>query len=141
MVPDHGFPGLLAACFSATLDAGQMTERKSRGRRDLQPFQTLPERGEEVLRILTNLTCDFERFDSIILERRSILEHSGGEPGRDGEVDGKSSLFKQEASEMAMRTQRALEQLRQLAQPVRPRPLRSYRQGVRGPAMGRRTPT
>lgn len=62
--------------------------------------------------MLTKLTGDFERFESILLEQRNMLEHRAGQSVRDDEIDRESSQFRLEASEMAMRTQRALEQLR-----------------------------
>jgi hypothetical protein len=76
--------------------------------------------GDEAVRILTELTGDFERFDSLIHEQRIILEQRAGRLRRDGDIDRESERFRRAATEMAMRTQKALEQLSQLVEPVKP---------------------
>lgn len=76
---------------------------------------------DELVRILTELTCDFERFDSMIADQRNILEQRAVRMGRAADLDRETQRFRQEASEMAARTQKALEQLSNLAEPARPR--------------------
>lgn len=75
--------------------------------------------GDEAVRILTELAGDFERFDSLIHEQRCILEQRAGRLRRSGDIDRESERFRRAATEMAMRTQKALEQLSRLAKPVK----------------------
>jgi hypothetical protein len=75
------------------------------------------ENGDEAVRILTELTGDFERFDAMIDLQRSMLEGRAARLRRSGDIDRETERFKLEAAEMAMRTRRALEQLSHLAEP------------------------
>jgi hypothetical protein len=102
------------------------------------PYDNLGEGGEEAARILIELAGDLEQFDSMIDRHRNTLGQPAGQPGRDEGFPGDSSLVRLEAAEMAMRTRRALEELRQLADPVRAqsrRPL--HRDGMPAPARER----
>jgi hypothetical protein len=76
---------------------------------------------DEAVRILTELTGDFEWFDSLIDDHRCMLEQRAGRLRRGRDIDRESERFRLAAAEMAMRTQKALEQLSQLAEPVKPR--------------------
>jgi hypothetical protein len=78
------------------------------------------ESGHKAVRILTELTTDFERFDSMIDEQRSVLEHPAGAFRRSESIDRGFLRFRLEAAEMATRTRKALDQLRQLAEPAQP---------------------
>ncbi len=80
----------------------------------------LGESGDKAVRILTELTSDFERFDSMIDKQRSVLEHSAGGLRRGESIDREFLRFRLEAAEVATRTRRALDQLRQLAEPAKP---------------------
>jgi hypothetical protein len=93
--------------------------------RDYQPdpqlSSPLGECGDEVVRILTGLTGDLERFDSMIDRQRNMLERRSDQLSRDVDIHGESLLVRQEAAEMATRTQRALAELRRLGEPVEAR--------------------
>jgi hypothetical protein len=91
-------------------EAGQMTDMTN---------ERLSE-SDEAVRILTELTGDFERFDSLIHEQRCILEQRAGRLRHGGDIERESERFRRAATEMAMRTQKALEQLSQLAEPGKP---------------------
>ncbi len=103
---------------------------------DNQSRHPLGEGGDEAVRILVELTGDFERFDSMIHDQRSMFEHQAGRLMRAGGIDREAQRFRLEAEEMAMRIQKALAQLSQLAEPVGPR---GHRDPVRG--LGRKRPT
>jgi hypothetical protein len=90
-------------------------------RRQEVDHQPSVEGGDEVVRILTELTGDFERFDFMIHDQRSALELQPGKRGRGDDVERESSRLRLEAAEMAVRTRKALDQLRKLAEPVKSR--------------------
>jgi hypothetical protein len=75
------------------------------------------EGGDDYVRILTELTGDFERFDSMIDDQRRMLEDSRGRFESGHDIDRKSLRFRLEAAEVAMRTRKALDRLRHLAEP------------------------
>ena len=97
---------------------------------------SLGEGFDEAVRILSELTCDFERFDSMISDQRNMLAHPAGRLRRGADIDRQSQRFRLETADMAVRTQKALEQLSRLAEPVKPR---LSRDPVRGLARERRT--
>jgi hypothetical protein len=78
------------------------------------------ENSDEAVRILTELTGDFERFDAMIDEQRNILAGRAARLRRAGDIDRETERFKLKAAEMAMRTRRALDQLSHLAEPAKP---------------------
>jgi hypothetical protein len=114
MALNHGFSGLLLAWPWARLEAGQMAQM-TRYRRDLHARPS-GEGGDDFVRILTELTGDLERFDSLIDDQRRMLEQSRGQPGR-GHDTGRQSL-RLEAAEMATRTRKALARLRRMLEPA-----------------------
>lgn len=76
--------------------------------------------GDDLVRILTKLTHDVERFDSVVLRQREMLEHLAGhlndlDPGLLHQHSERISL---EAAEMVACARQALEQLSQLAEPA-----------------------
>jgi hypothetical protein len=115
--------------------------RRNRDRhQEHQPSNNLGEGGEEAARILIELAGYLEQFDSMIDRHRNTLEQRSGQSGRVEDLPGDSSLVRLEAAEMATRTQRALEELRRLAEPVKARPRRRpHRDGMPAPAQ-RTTP-
>jgi hypothetical protein len=94
-----------------------MAEMMNR-RRDVQAHPPVEGAGD-VVRILTELTGDFERFDSMIHEQRWMLEHSDGWSGQGLRIDRESLRFRLEAEEIALRTRKALDRLRLLAEPAK----------------------
>jgi len=95
----------------------EMTRNRSR---DNEVQLRLAESGYKAVRILTELTSDFERFDSMIDEQRSVLEHPAVGLRRGQSIDREFLRFRLEAAEVATRTRKALDQLRQLAEPAKP---------------------
>jgi hypothetical protein len=96
-----------------------MLRRITDGHPGHQPSNSLGEGREEAARILIELAGDLEQFNSMIDRHRNTLERRAGQSDRDDDSPGDSSLVRLEAAEMARRTHRALEELRQLAEPVR----------------------
>jgi hypothetical protein len=94
--------------------SGPMAEMTKDRRRDAEGG------SDELVRILTDLTGDFERLDSMIQEQRRIIEEPTGQFGRGRNINRVSLRFKAEASEVAMRTRKALDQLRLFAEPAKP---------------------
>ena len=112
-----------------------MAEKTTDRRRENHAHHPLGESVDEAVRILTDLTVDFERFGSVIHDQRNLLEHRAGRLGRAGDIDRESQRFRLVAAEMATRTQKALEQLGHL---VEPEQTRRRRDPVRGLASERR---
>jgi hypothetical protein len=77
--------------------------------------------GDELVRILTRLTADVERFDSFVAGQRRMLEQRSGNPDGcdDAELIGQSERITLEAADMLFRARYALEQLRRLGEPAR----------------------
>ncbi len=94
-----------------------MNVRSSEGHRDLV------DAGDDLVRIVTKLTTDLERFDALLVLHRKMLEHRGaGQTGRpDRQLTRQSERLSKEAAEMAVSVRQALEQLRELAQVTTPR--------------------
>jgi hypothetical protein len=72
--------------------------------------------GDDLVRILTKLTRDVERFDSVVLRQRRMLEHLG-----DLDTDQlhlHSERISLEAAEMVACARQALERLNRLAEPT-----------------------
>jgi hypothetical protein len=101
-------------------EAGPMAEMTRNRSRDNQVQLRLGESGDKAVRILTELTSEFERFDSMIDDQRSVLEHPARRSRRVESIDREFLRFRLEAAEMATRTRKALDQLRQLAEPAKP---------------------
>jgi hypothetical protein len=108
------------------------------GRREL-PSVLLGERDVKAVRILSRLARDLERFDLVIDRQRDTLERPGGPSGRDDDAPAGLSTVRLEASELAVRTRRALDELRRLTDPIRARPRRPVPRGscVPAPPRGR----
>jgi hypothetical protein len=76
------------------------------------------EGSDDFVRILMELTDDFERFDSMIYDQRRMLEDPPGRFGRGEDIDREVLRFRLEAAEMAMRTRKALDRIRHMADPA-----------------------
>jgi hypothetical protein len=90
-------------------------------RREL-PSNLLGEREGKAVQILSGLARDLERFDLVIDRQRNTLERRAGPAGRDDDAHAGLSMVRHEASELAARTRRALEELRRLTDPIQARP-------------------
>jgi hypothetical protein len=66
---------------------------------------------DAVVRILMNLTCDVERFDSLVVLQRKMLE----ERSADDELPRRAERLNREAAEIAARARHALTELRGLS--------------------------
>ena len=75
--------------------------------------------GDDLARILANLTRDVERFDSMVVLQRKLLEQLECDPGLldHAQLDREAETMRLEAAEMASRARQALEQLSRLAEP------------------------
>jgi hypothetical protein len=109
------------------LEAGQMTEHD---RRTYSPHpqevdspgqdvqlapgrRALENSGDDLVRIVTKLTSDVERFDSMVVLQREMLEQRADQVGAD-ELNRQSERISLEAAEMVTSARQALEQLRRL---------------------------
>jgi hypothetical protein len=82
----------------------------------------LLEAGDDLVRIVTKLTSDLERFDALLILHRKMLEQrSAGQSGLgDTQLTRQSERLSQEAANMVVSIQQALEQLRELSQASKP---------------------
>jgi hypothetical protein len=122
--------------FPEELDNLGQDLKGARGRRVLE------EAGDDLTRILTKLTSDVERFDSMVGLHRKMLEEPARQIGAfdEDQLNRQSERISLEAGEMVRCACQALEQLRQLAEPTKPLPLhRPHRNRARGFAKDRRT--
>jgi hypothetical protein len=73
--------------------------------------------GDDLMRILSELTQDVERFDSMIRNQRDLLRQHGIHPGAFEErlIRLKSKRISADAAEIATRARSALDGLRGLA--------------------------
>jgi hypothetical protein len=76
--------------------------------------------GDDLVRILTKLTRDVERFDSAVLRQRRLLEHLAGHVSDldTSQLHLHSERISLEAAEMVACARQALEQLSVLAEPT-----------------------
>jgi phage shock protein A len=89
---------------------------KSVDSRRHRPVQT----GDDLVRILTKLTRDVERFDSVVLRQRRMLEHLAGhlDDLDTSQLHLHSERISVEAAEMVACARQALERLSRLAEPT-----------------------
>jgi hypothetical protein len=75
----------------------------------------------ELVRIVSQLAQDIERFDSMIRDQRHLLQQHGANLGRPDErvLRLQSKRISVQAAEIATRTQGALEELRGFSLPLR----------------------
>jgi hypothetical protein len=133
-----------------------MRETADRGRRDwafsggldnlgdqlqLRTRHASQDAGSDLVRILTELTSVVERFDSMVVLQREVLERRAGTigAGDDAELNRRLERISLEAEEMVTCARGALEQLRRLGEQTEPltRPA-SHRNLGRGLARDRR---
>jgi hypothetical protein len=93
------------------------------------------EAGDDLEQILAKLTSDVERFDSMVVLHRKVLEERAGAGSTrdDAELSRRSERISLEAAHMVTYARQALEQLRRLGEPARPLSLNgSHRNRARG---------
>ena len=78
--------------------------------------------GEDLVRIVTKLTSDLERFDALLVRHRKMLEHPTADES--DMLTRQSERLSQEAANMVTSVQEALKQLRELS--------RATKRGSRG---------
>jgi phage shock protein A len=93
-------------------------------RQDLQSARSrhvLEGTSDDLVRILTKLTTDLERFDSMVLSQRKMLEHLAGDLGDfdNDQINRQSERISLEAAEMVASARQALEQLSRMAEPTK----------------------
>lgn len=84
------------------------------------PIRRHENAADDLVRILSKLTIDVERFDSVVLRQRKMIEHVAGHLG---ELDHDllhrhSERISLEAAEMVACARQALEELNRLAAPT-----------------------
>jgi len=75
--------------------------------------------GDNLVRILTKLTSDVERFDSMVVVQRKMLEERSLDDER---LSHQSEQLSLEAAEIITHARQALEQLRHLSRPAKTDP-------------------
>ena len=72
--------------------------------------------ADEIVRTLMQLTSDVERFDSLVVLQRKLLQDRGTQPDavNDDQLSKHSERLGLEAAEIVARARQALHQLRQL---------------------------
>lgn len=129
---NHKNSGLSAAWSLASVEPGPMTEKADGTRRrrpvhddrhDLvlksaRDWRFNQDVGDDLARILANLTTDVERFDSMVVLQRKLLEKLDSDPAlsNQAQIDREAERIRRDALEMAARARQALEQLARLAE-------------------------
>ena len=74
--------------------------------------------ADEIVRTLLQLTSDVERFDSLVVLQRKLLQDRGAKPDAvdDDQLSEHSQRLSLEAAEIVARARQALHQLRQLSE-------------------------
>lgn len=87
--------------------------------------------GDDLVRILTKLTDDVERFDSMVMGQRKMLEHLAGhlDDLDNDQFNRQAERISAEAAEMVVCARQALDQLSRLADPAEPRALQTAHRG------------
>ena len=77
--------------------------------------------GDDLVRIVTKLTSDLERFDALLLLHRRMLEQGSAGQGGPGatQLTRQSERLSHEAAGMMASVQQALAQLRELSHETR----------------------
>lgn len=91
--------------------------------------------GADLVRILTKLTDDVERFDSIVLNHRKVLEHLAGHLNEldNDQFNRQAERISAEAAQVVACARQALDELSRLAEPAGPGALQTaYRGRPRG---------
>jgi hypothetical protein len=100
-------------------------EKASESRRKLDPRPardgSLAHPRDDLVRVLLKLTDEVERFDSMILLQRRIIEDRAAHPGEldDEEVNREAQAISTEAAELVVRARQALDELRRLGELTR----------------------
>lgn len=94
--------------------------------------------GGDLVRILTKLTDDVERFDSVVLSQRKVLEHL--EVDND-QFNRQAERISAEAAQVVARARQAIDELSRLAEPAEPRISQTAHRGPRVRARGIRAQT
>jgi hypothetical protein len=103
-----------------------VTERAPADRRNQDLKSTLGSNpthpGDDLVRVLVKLTDEVERFDSMILLQRRIIEDRARHLNDvdDEEVSREAQAIKLEADELVVRARQALDELRRMGDPTRP---------------------
>jgi hypothetical protein len=102
-----------------------VTEKASESRRNQDPSsardRSLAHPRDDLVRVLVKLTDEVERFDSMILLQRRIIEDRAAHLGEldDEEVNREAQAISAEAAELVVRARQALDELRRLGELTR----------------------
>jgi phage shock protein A len=85
----------------------------------------------DLVRILSKLTDEVERFDSVVLSQRNMLEHLAGHPSDldTDQFNRQAERISVEAAHMVASARQALAQLNRLAEPSEPFALQTAHRG------------
>ena len=87
--------------------------------------------GADLVRIVTRLTDEVQRFDSIVLRQRKLLEHLSGHLNDldDDQLNRQAERISVEAAQVVACARQALDELSRIAEPGEPRALQSAHGG------------
>ena len=125
MTAIHGISRWCGAAGPTSLDAGDITEKvDSLYRPALDTVEhsvhSVEDAGDDLVRILMKLTSDVERFDSMVVLQRKMLQESSAQADSDDErLSRQSERLRLEAAEIVADAHQALDQLRRLSQDPR----------------------
>jgi hypothetical protein len=88
----------------------------------------------DLVRILTKLTGDVERFDSMVLNHRKVLEHFAGHLDEldDDQFRRQAEQIRTEAAQVVACARQALDELSRISKPVQARALQEAHRGRPG---------
>jgi hypothetical protein len=77
---------------------------------------------DDIVHILMKLTSDVERFDSLVVVQRKLLQERGAHPDAldDGQLSRQAERLNLEAAEIVAHARQALHELRHLSEVARP---------------------
>ncbi len=87
--------------------------------------------GADLVRIVTRLTDEVQRFDSMVLRQRKLLEHLAGHLNDldDDQLNRQAERISVEAAQVVACARQALDELSRIAEPGEPRALQSAHGG------------
>lgn len=94
--------------------------------------------GTDLVEILTRLTDEVERFDSMVLRQRKLIEHLAGHLSDldNDQLNRQSERISAEAAQVVACARQALDELSRIAEPGEPRVLQTASRSSR-PALPR----
>jgi vacuolar-type H+-ATPase subunit H len=95
--------------------------------------------GTDLVEILTRLTDEVERFDSMVLRQRKLIEHLAGHMNDldNDQLNRQSERISAEAAQVVACARQALDELSRIAEPGEPRALQTAHRSSRARVLPR----